>query len=485
LTVLDSSISNNAAATGGGIDNQGTIALRNSTVYGNSALGQSNTSGGGIENHDQGTVIVSNSSIDGNYASQYGAAISNHGSNTVTITNSTISGNRADVNGGIYTNAGQVELGNTILKTGSVGANIFSQGGSVTSHGYNLSDDDGAGFLTAAADQINTDAMLGPLANNGGATLTHALLPGSPAIDAGDPNFTAPPITDQRGYPRVYNGRIDIGSFETQTAPTPSPTPTPTPASIAQLANISTRLHVGTANDVGIGGFIITGAGTLQVALRGIGPSLASQGIPDFLADPTLELHDSSGALLARNDNWQDDPNQVPTLIQLGLAPTSPNESALVQTLPTGAYTAILAGNNGGTGVGLVEVYNVDHSVPLTNNQLTNISTRGLVETGNNVMIGGFILSPGANTNVVIRGLGPSLSNFGIPNPLADPTLELRDSSGTLVASNDNCTGSSLPPPNPLESCIEMSLAPAAYTAILAGNNGGTGVGLVEIYNLQ
>ena len=108
-----------------------------------------------------------------------------------------------------------------------------------------------------------------------------------------------------------------------------------------------------------------------------------------------------------------------------------------------------------------------------------------LVQTGNNVMIGGFILGSGTNTNIVIRGLGPSLSNFGIPNPLADPTLELRDSNGALLASNDNCAGSSLPPPNPLESCIEMSLAPAAYTAILAGNNGGTGVGLVEIYNLQ
>jgi hypothetical protein len=283
--------------------------------------------------------------------------------------------------------------------------------------------------------------------------------------------------------PQVISSHLVFNVYGNCTGPFPTPSPTPPPRS--QLANISTRLHVGTGNDVGIGGFIITGAGTLQVVLRGIGPSLVSQGIPDFLTDPTLELHDSSGALLARNDNWQDDPNQVPTLTQLGLAPTDPNESALLQTLPIGGYTALLAGNNGDTGVGLVEVYNVDHSVPLTNNQLANISTRGFVQTGNNVMIGGFILSQGTNPNVLIRGLGPSLSNFGIPNPLADPTLELRDSTGTLVASNDNCAGSSLPPPDPLESCIEMSLAPAAYTAILAGNNGGTGIGLVEIYNLQ
>src|SRR5262249_54949083 len=156
----------------------------------------------------------------------------------------------------------------------------------------------------------------------------------------------------------------------------PTPTPSPTlPPSTTQLANISTRLHVGTTNDVGIGGFIITGAAQLQVAIRGLGPSLGQQGIPDFLADPILKLRDNSGALLARNDNWEDDPNQVPGLTQLGLAPTSPNESALLTSLQPGAYTAVLGGANNGTGVGLVEVYNVDHSVPLTNDQLSNIST--------------------------------------------------------------------------------------------------------------
>ena len=278
--------------------------------------------------------------------------------------------------------------------------------------------------------------------------------------------------------------RIDTLVITDAVCPTPTPSPTLTP-STTQLANISTRLRVETGDNIGIGGFIINGTGELQIAIRGLGPSLGQVGIPDYLPDPTLELRDSSGALLAHNDNWQDDPAQVPQLIQIGLAPASPSESALIQTLQPGAYTAVLAGTNGGIGVGLVEVYNVDRSVPVTSNQLANISTRGFVQTGNNVMIGGFILGTGTNTNIVIRGLGPSLSDFGIPNPLADPTLELRDSNGTLLASNDNCAGSSLPPPNPLEACIEISLSPAAYTAILTGKNGGTGVGLVEIYNLQ
>jgi hypothetical protein len=136
---------------------------------------------------------------------------------------------------------------------------------------------------------------------------------------------------------------------------------------------------VQTGDNVGIGGFIITGAGTLQVVLRGIGPSLGQLGIPGSLADPTLELRDSSGTLLAHNDNWQDDPAQVPQLVQLGLAPSSPNESALIQSLQPGTYTAVLAGTSSGTGLGLVEVYNVDRSVPVTSIQLANISTRGFV----------------------------------------------------------------------------------------------------------
>lgn len=242
-----------------------------------------------------------------------------------------------------------------------------------------------------------------------------------------------------------------------------------------------------------IGGFIVQGSAPKNVALRGIGPSLAGSGISDVLADPTLELRDASGALLFHNDNWQDDPVQAAQLIALNLAPQNPNESGIVAALQPGAYTAILAGKNNSTGIGLVELYDTNQAA---SSQLANISTRGFVQTGDNVMIGGFILGGGnGGTFVAVRGVGPSLSQSGLSNVLADPTLELRDSNGVLLVSNDNwqddaasaaqLTAHGLAPENPLESGIFTSLAPGAYTAILAGKNSGTGIGLVEIYNMQ
>jgi hypothetical protein len=256
--------------------------------------------------------------------------------------------------------------------------------------------------------------------------------------------------------------------------------------------NISTRLRVDTGNNVLIGGFIVAGNASKNVALRGIGPSLMQFGITDVLADPTLELHDSSGALLMQNDNWQDDPSQAAQLTALGLRLQNPNESGIVATLSPASYTAILAGKNGGTGVGLVEVYDTD---PAANSQLANISTRGFVLIGNNVMIGGFILSGSSNTHVVVRGIGPSLAQFGLSPVLANPTLVLHDSNGAVLVSNDNwqddpvsaseLLARGLAPPEPAEAAIYASLPPGAFTAVLAGKNSGTGIGLVEIYNVQ
>ena len=251
------------------------------------------------------------------------------------------------------------------------------------------------------------------------------------------------------------------------------------------------RVEIG--EKVMIGGFIITGNAAKNVAVRGIGPSLVSSGINDVLADPILELRDGSGALLFQNDNWQDDPAQASQLIALGLAPQNPNESGIVAMLQPGAYTAIVAGRNNGTGVGLVEVYDTNQTA---NSQLANISTRGFVQTGDDVMIGGFILGGSSvSTSVAVRGIGPSLSQSGLSNVLADPTLDLRDSNGALLISNDNwqddpasaaqLTAHGLAPQNSLESGIFRLLPPGAFTAILAGKNGGTGIGLVEIYNVQ
>jgi hypothetical protein len=198
----------------------------NSTISGNSA----GTSGGGIGGGGNADLSIVNSTVSGNSAGTSGGGIYNNLSLYVTL--STITGNSAPSGGGIY-NVGSVEVSNTILNAGMSGENIFNEGGTVTSLGYNLSSDDGGGYLTGPGDQINTDPLLGPLQDNGGPTLTHGLLPGSPAIDAGDPNFTPPPFNDQRGCPRVINGRVDIGSFERQplgrSCVTPRPRPTPKP----------------------------------------------------------------------------------------------------------------------------------------------------------------------------------------------------------------------------------------------------------------
>ena len=252
LTVDSCTISGNGAGfSGGGIsssalDGAANLTITNSTISDNSATGND---GGGILNGASGTtlsvasVIVSNSTLSGNSATGNGGAIANTAdappnNARATITNSTISDNSATANGGgIYNATAEFQIGDTILNAGSSGENIFNSG-RATSLGYNLSSDDGGGILTGAGDQINTDPMLGPLQDNGGPTFTHALLPGSPAIDAGDPAFTPPPSFDQRGpgFDRVVNGRVDIGSFEVQVGGSPTPTATARPSPTPRLA---------------------------------------------------------------------------------------------------------------------------------------------------------------------------------------------------------------------------------------------------------
>ena len=233
LIITDSTVGGNHAGTnyngtgwGGGIYNSGTMEVTNSSITENDASGKQPSGwGGGIGN--EGILTLSNSTVSGNGAQVAGGGIYNVG--PVNITNSTLSDNSASLGGGIY-NGATFEVANTILNAGT-GANILNSGGTVTSHGYNVSSDNAGGFLTGPGDQINTDPLLGPLQDNGGPTFTHELLSGSPAIDAGDPQFTPPPFYDQRGTPfvRVFNGRIDIGSFEVQPTPTPTPTPSATP----------------------------------------------------------------------------------------------------------------------------------------------------------------------------------------------------------------------------------------------------------------
>jgi hypothetical protein len=249
------------------------------------------------------------------------------------------------------------------------------------------------------------------------------------------------------------------------------------------LGNISTRGRVETGDDVLIGGFIIAGAAPTQVLLRGIGPSLPLEGA---LADPILELHDGAGTLIARNDNWVNSPNKQ-AIIDTKIPPSDDRESAILRTLDPGPYTAILRGVNNTTGIGLIEAYDLD---PAAGSELANISTRGLVRTGDNVMIGGFILVGPSPQEVLVRAIGPSLPVSG---KLADPTLELFDGNGVLIASNDDwrdtqeaeIMATTIPPKRDAESAVLETLPPAAYTAIVRGKNETTGVALVEVYQLD
>ena len=262
---------------------------------------------------------------------------------------------------------------------------------------------------------------------------------------------------------------------------------TPTPAT-ASLVNVSTRLLVQTGSKVGIGGFIITGPDPKKVLIRGIGPTLTNFGIANALQDPVLELHDGTGAVLTSNDDWKV-PQQA-AIEATALAPPDDRESAILLSLQPGNYTVIQSGKNGTIGVGLIEVYDVD---VLSASQLSNISTRGLVQSGNNVMIGGFVVSGASGSiNLVVRVLGPTLTSFGVANALADPSLQLYDGNGTVIAFNDNwkdsqqtqIQNSGRKPPNDLESAIAITASPGHYTAIVRGHNNTTGVGLVEVYQV-
>jgi len=279
---------------------------------------------------------------------------------------------------------------------------------------------------------------------------------------------------------------FDKISFNCPTSPT------------SYLSNISTRSLVQTGDNVMIGGFIVEGTQSKRVILRGIGPELTQFGIPNALADPTLELRNASGALMAFNDDWILS-NQFQDIQNSGHAPQDPLESAIIADLAPGRYTAIVRGINNTTGVALVEAYDLSPSVQSI---LGNISTRSFVQTGDDVMIGGFIVQGTQPKNVIIRAMGPELSQYGIPNFLADPTLELHNGNRALIASNDNwqhtiiggiithdqvqdIQNSGHAPSDTRESAIIATLPPGNYTAIVRGVNNTTGVALVEVFDLH
>jgi hypothetical protein len=254
------------------------------------------------------------------------------------------------------------------------------------------------------------------------------------------------------------------------------------------LANLSTRVQIGTGNSVAIAGFIVIGNAPKQIVIRGLGPSLATAGVQGALGDPALDLYDVSGNQIATNNDWQQ--TQAQALRDANLAPSNDLESAILATLAPGAYTGVLRGNANATGIGLVEVYDLQSSA---GSKLANMSTRGLVGSGQLAMIGGTIVTGTGTARVLFRALGPSLAAAGITNALGDPQLDLVDSNGARISSNNNwkdsqpsaITNAGLAPANDLESAIVIDLAPGNYTAVVNSVNGTPGVALVEAYHLQ
>jgi WD40 repeat protein len=328
------------------------------------------------------------------------------------------------------------------------------------------------------------------------ATATATSTPTATPIATVAPTPTATP--EPRATPTATPESSASPTSTVEPTPSASSSPTATATATAEPSsappsrplNIATRGHVETGDNAMIGGFIITGNEAKKVVVRAIGPSLQKT-LPGALADPVLELRAADGSLIAQNDNWQDDAVSAAELAANQIAPSHDLESAIVATLEPGTYTATVRGNNGSSGIGLVELYDLSRTV---DSKLANISTRGIASSEADVLIGGFILG-GANGNarVLVRAIGPSLAKAGVVKPLPDPTLELRDGNGELLLANDNWRDqqqsaieqTGIPPNDSSESAILADLAPGAYTAIVAGKSGAAGTALIEVYNLH
>jgi phospholipase/lecithinase/hemolysin len=259
-------------------------------------------------------------------------------------------------------------------------------------------------------------------------------------------------------------------------------------APLAKASNISTRGMVGTGEDVLIAGFIISGSQPKKVIVRALGPTLGTLGVSGALTDPTIVVVNSSNVVIASNDDWRN--TQEAQIAASGVAPHNNLESAIIATLPPGSYSAVVSGKNGGTGIGLVDVYELDASPSI----FQNLSTRGFVGAGNNdVLIGGLIIGNGEQPVIVVRAIGPTLGSFGITQPLQDPTLEVRDANGGLISFENDWQDNTptavkaamLQPQDSRESAVVLSLPAGIYTAIVRGKNATTGVALVEAYRLQ
>jgi hypothetical protein len=470
---------NNAGANtdGGGFYNEGNITLANSTFAENIASGR----GGAICN--AGSMAALNCTFWNNSAEQGGAVATFSPGAITRIGNCTMTANHALTSigpggGGLFIGGGSLWLQNSLVanNTGAAGSTAYDLRAAPLVSGDNNVITDTSGWRFRTGEGLHNIVALDPkldasgLRNNGGSTDTVRLLPGSPAVGVGDDGYA--PMVDQRGQPCV--AVHDVGAFESGG-----------PFYPAMLANISSRLRVEKGDNVLIGGFIVTGSQRKRLMVRAIGPSIPVAG---SLADPRLEIYNEA-TLLATNENWREAANNL-AMTQSKLAPSRELEAAVLDMFDPGAYTAIVSGAGAGTGVSLVEVYDLDQTVEA---RLANISTRGLIQGGDNILIGGLIVAGFEPQKVLVRATGPSLN---IPGELLDPVLELRDANGALIQANDNwidspnkqaIIDSTIPPTNDFESAVVATLPAyaATYTAIVRGAGGTTGIAVVEIYALN
>ena len=476
--------------------------------------------GGAIVSHDGGTIIGDEgngllTSDGAGLLSEHGAGVismdgagivSEHGAGLHAAQNATrtdapaaaTASNPFTQTGGVLDLSHCLVLGPATINGGSViGNGIIA--GNVTNNAY-ISPGHSVGGITILGSY--TQGANGTLIiENGGATPDKydrfqvngpASLNGK--LDVRDVNGYTPAATDvfnPIGFQSVSGSFSSVSSNATVTVSSSGvlisvdpAKPAPKPA---QPLNISTRMQVLAGDNTLIAGFIVTGpnGSTKKVLIRGLGPSLAQFGVPGTMPDPLLELHKPDNSVVT-NDNWQQgDTSQIPN----GFAPSDPRESVIVATLSPGNYTAVLKGAHGETGVGIAEVYDLDSS---STAQLANISTRGFVNTGDNVMIGGFIVSGSEPSKVLVRAIGPSLTAFGVQGALPATTLEVHDVNGNVISNQGwrntqetEIKATNIQPSNDNEAAILATLVPGSYTAVVRGKNNTTGVGLVEAYNLQ
>jgi CSLREA domain-containing protein len=520
--------------SGGAMVNQGTLIVTNCTVSANAAIhglgGSGNPSGangtgqgGGISNPDPLSLPqVTNTLIAGNTGADGGPDVfgpfTSKGFNLIGKTDGSTGFTATGDKSGTVASPLDPKLGSLANNSGPTDTMALLTGSPAIDAGNDTSAPatDQRGFSRVGQSDIGAYEFGGALPTPTPTPTpipTATPTPNPTPISTATPTPNPTPISTATPTPNPTPLPTATPTPNPTPVPTATPTPNPTPVPTAtpistptpssgSLGNISTRLQVGTGNNVLFAGFIIQGNGSKTVLIRSSGPSLTSFGLPGALSDPQLELHDANNTI-GTNDDWQTTQlggvitsDQVAAIQNSGAAPLDPAEPAIIATLPAGGYTAIVQGVGGTQGIATVEVYDLS---PNNGATLANISTRGFIQTGDNVMIGGFIVVDQAST-VLIRATGPSLVPFGINNALANPRIELHDANGTLAGNDDWQTtqpggiitsdqsaaiqNSGLAPGDLAESAIIATLAPGAYTAIAQGVDGGTGVGLVEVFAL-